>query len=299
MLAWSALAAKGPAARRDHTLTANDGGTIAFLFGGRAGGKALGDLWAFERASNSWSRLDATKGPAARFGHSAAFIDGHLVLFGGQGGPDSFFNDAWAYDPVRGTWTKLTPAGGPPAARYGAGGAKIGMSLTVTHGFTNSGRFDDTWALSARWTDVGPKDGPRPIKRCLHRTVYLPTFGRMLLFGGQTDGRPFLGDTWLYTPTKMTWQEAGGSAPSARNLYALAGTATTAYLFGGAGGQGNTNDLWSFDKNGWLKLKPAGNAPPARAGVDGAIVTGPSMMVFGGGSGSAELADLWELALPA
>jgi N-acetylneuraminic acid mutarotase len=278
-------------------LTANDGGSIAFLFGGRAAGKPLNDFWAFDRSTNAWSKLPG--GPAARFGHSAAFIDGHLVVFGGQGGANTFFNDAWAFDPVHGKWTQLKPAGGPPAARYGAGGAKIGTSLTISHGFTDTGRFDDTWALSARWTDVSPKSGPRPIKRCLHRAVYLPDFGRMLLFGGQTDGRPFLGDGWLYNPTKQEWSQVGGNAPTARNLYALAGTAKTAYLFGGATVEGASNELWSFDASGWKKLKAAGTAPPARSGVEGAIVAGPSMLVFGGAGKTAELADLWELSIPA
>lgn len=286
-------------ARRDHTLTANDGGTIAFLFGGRAAGRPLADLWAFDRASSAWEQLSARGGPAARFGHSAAFIDGHLVVFGGQGGPGRFFNDVFAFDPVHGTWTKLDPRGGPPAARYGAGGTKIGTALTITHGFTDTGRFDDTWALASRWTNVSPASGARPVKRCLHRTAYISSVGRMLLFGGQTDGRPFLGDTWLYNPTTQEWSEAGASAPPARNLYALASSATTAYLFGGAGAQGPNNDLWSFSSQGWNKLKPSGTAPSARSGVEGAIVEGPSMIVFGGAGASGELADTWELTVPA
>lgn len=298
-LLWTALPATGPGARRDHTFTANDGGTIAFLFGGRANGTPVKDLWAFERASNTWERLTPSGGPAARFGHSAAFVDGHLVVFGGQGASNVFFNDAWAFDPVHGTWTELKPRGGLPAARYGAGGTKIGTALTITHGFTNTGRFNDTWALSAQWTDVSPKSGNRPLKRCLHRTVYLPAFGRMLLFGGQTDGRPFLGDTWLYNPTKQEWSEATGNAPTARNLYALAGTTKTAYLFGGATGEGASNELWSFTSAGWKKLSPMGTPPSGRGGIEGAMVKGPSMLVFGGAGSGGELNDVWELTVPA
>jgi hypothetical protein len=298
-LGWKLLPAKGPGPRREHSFTANDGGTIAFLFGGRAGGKPLTDLWAFDRAASSWQQLTAAGGPSARFGHSAAFVDGHLVVFGGQGNGNTFFNDSFAFDPVHGTWTKLNPAGGPPAPRYGAGGTRIGTSLTISHGFTNTGRFDDTWALSARWTDVSPRSGARPIKRCLHRSVYLPALGRMILFGGQTDGRPFLGDTWLYDPTKQGWTQAGGSGPTARNLYAFSGTDSTAFLFGGATGEGPSNELWSFDRKGWKKLRPIGTPPSARGGVDGTIVAGPSLLVFGGGApGAGELADLWELTIP-
>jgi N-acetylneuraminic acid mutarotase len=297
-LAWSPLAASGPPARRDHSLTANDQGTISFLFGGRTGTSVLADLWVFERSAVAWQKLDA-RGPAARFGHSAAFVSGHLVVFGGQGGPGRFFNDAWAFDPVAGTWAKLAPQGAVPEARYGAGGSLVGSSLVVSHGFTDSGRFDDTWALASGWTDVSPKTGTRPVKRCLHRTVFLPGLGRMVLFGGQTTGTPFLGDTWLYDPNTQSWTEVKRPGPTARNLYAAAGTANTLYLFGGAGVSGALADTWSFDNSGWKKLSPGGSPPPARSGVEGAVMAGPSILVFGGTDGKTELADLWELTLPA
>jgi N-acetylneuraminic acid mutarotase len=295
-LAWKAIDAKGPSARRDHTFTANDTGTIAFVFGGRANGKPLSDLWALDRSSNAWAKV-GNAGPAARFGHSATFIDGHLVVFGGQGAGATFFNDSWAFDPVKGRWTKLGPPGKAPAARYGAGGTRIGSALTITHGFTSTGRFDDTWALASKWTDVSPNAG-RPLKRCLHRATWLPGLGRMLLFGGQTDGTPYLGDTWLYDPSGPTWTEVKHGGPSARNLYALGATDKFAYLFGGATAAGPSAEVWSFGSAGWKKLKPSGKAPSGRSGVEGAIVSGPSMLVFGGTDGRTELSDLWELTLP-
>lgn len=296
-LAWRRLPATGPGARRDHTLTANDEGTIAFLFGGRAGGKPLGDLWAFERGSGTWEKIPA-KGPAARFGHNAAYVSGHLVLFGGQGVGSTFFNDAWAFDPVGGKWAKLAPRGAAPRPRYGAGGSTIGSSITITHGFNFDGRFDDTWALATAWTDVSPKKGRRPGERCLHRAVYVPRLGKMVLFGGQTTGTSFLGDTWLYDPVTMTWIELTGAAPSPRNLYAAAATADRFILFGGAGSGGPLDDLWSFDGKTWKRLAPAGTPPPARSGIEGAVMAGPGLLVFGGTTGEKELADLWELTLP-
>ena len=298
VLAWKQISAKGPAARKDHTLTANDSGTIAFLFGGRRGGAALADLWALDRSSNSWARI-GDAGPAPRFGHSATFIDGHLVVFGGQGNGATFFDDSWAFDPVHGRWTKLGPAGKVPAARYGAGGCRIGSSLTVTHGFTTTGRFDDTWALATKWTDVSPPKAARPFRRCLHRTAYLPGLARMLLFGGQTDGTPFLGDTWLYDPNGPTWTEVKRPGPTPRNLYALGATDKNAYLFGGATAAGPSNEIWKFNVTAWKRLQTPGKGPGPRSGAEGAVVAGPSMLVFGGTDGKTELADLWELELPA
>lgn len=266
-----------------------------FLFGGKAKGRVLDDAWAFERSTRLWQPLPEK--PPARFGHSAGFVDGHLVIFGGQAGA-RFFNDAWAFDPGRGVWTKLSPSGKPPPARYGASGTTIVNSLAISHGFTNTGRFDDTWALSTRWANVSPPSGAaRPFKRCLHRAVYLSGPRKMVLFGGQTDGTPFLGDTWIYDPTELTWAEKKGAGPSPRNLYAAVATATTMYIFGGLARGGALNDLWSFDGTAWKQQRAAGTAPRRRGGVEGALIRGPSMIVFGGTDGSREFADLWELSL--
>lgn len=292
-LAWRRLSANGPKARSHHSFTANEDGSIVFLFGGKARGAVLRDAWAYERSTKLWQPLP--NGPQARFGHSAAFVDGHLVIFGGQSG-NTFFNDTWVFDPVHGKWTKLS-VGKAPAARYGASATTIARSMTISHGFS-SGRFDDTWALSQRWADVSPpRSSPRPFKRCLHRAVYLPGLQRMVLFGGQTDGTPFLGDTWAYDPTVKLWAERRGAGPNPRTLYAAAGTDRTMYVFGGLGAGGPLNDIWSYDGTTWTRERPTGTAPRRRGALEGAVASGPSMLIFGGTTGAGELADLWELSI--
>jgi hypothetical protein len=297
-LAWRQIKAKGPTARHHHTFTANDAGTIAFMFGGRSNGQPRADLWAFDRSSDAWEHIPVT-GPPSRFGHAAAFADGHLVIFGGQGSSGSFLNDAWAFDPVRGAWSKLEPKGGPPAARYGTSGTTIGTALTISHGYATGGGLDDTWALSSGWVNVTPKAGPIPKKRWVHRAVYVPGLGRMLLFGGQAVGSPFLGDTWLYDPATQTWSEVTAPGPPPRLLFALAATKDRAYLFGGQAAVGGPqSDLWSFSSEGWTALQASGPVPPGRIATQGVVVSGPSMLVFGGTDGTHDLGDLWELKLP-
>lgn len=252
------------------------------------------DAWAYERSTRLWQPLPS--GPPARFGHSAAFVDGHLVIFGGQNG-GAFYNDTWAFDPVQGRWQKLSPGGRPPAARYGASGTTISGSMVISHGFA-SGRFNDTWALTRRWANVSPAASrPRPFKRCLHRAVFLPGLSKMVLFGGQTDGTPYLGDTWTYDPTVKDWTEMKGAGPGPRTLYAAGGTSTTLYIVGGLGAGGPLNDVWSFDGTAWKKEAPRGTPPRRRGAMEGAVVSGPAMLVFGGTTGTGDLADLWELSL--
>jgi N-acetylneuraminic acid mutarotase len=128
--------------------------------------------------------------------------------------------------------------------------------------------------------------------------VYLSSLRRMILYGGQTDGTPFLGDTWSYDATTKRWTEVKGPGPGPRNLYAAVGTANTMYVFGGFAKGGAMSDVWSFDGRAWTKRTATGKGPRRRGAVEGALVSGPSMLVFGGSTGAGELADLWELSLP-
>jgi hypothetical protein len=291
-LSWKRIEAKGPGPRRDYSFAAAGAGSAALLFGGRAGGEPLGDLWSF--ADGTWRQISAD-GPAPRFGHNSSFIGGRLIVFGGQGGQGVFFNDLWTFDAARESWRTLADDG--PSARYGAGGTALGTALAISHGFTDAGRFDDTWSFSKAWTDVSPASGPRPIRRCLHRLAYLKGLERLVLFGGQTNGEPFLGDTWLFDPASGTWTQVKGPAPSPRNLYAAGATNSTLYVFGGNGNGGELGDLWSFDGERWSELSPEKPRPSARSGIEFAVLGG-SMLLFGGSDESGEVDDLWELTIP-
>lgn len=291
-LGWRRIDAEGPGARRDYSFASAGTGSTAFLFGGRAGGEPLGDLWRFE--DDAWRQVSA-EGPAPRFGHNSALIRETLFVFGGQGGQGLFFNDLWAFDAAQESWRQLGEGG--PSPRYGAGGTAVATTLAISHGFTDAGRFDDTWSFSKAWSDVSPASGPRPIERCLHRLVYVNELNRLVLFGGQTNGVPFLDDTWLYDPAAKTWTEVTGPAPPPRNLYAAGATSSALYVFGGNGNDGELRDLWSFDGESWSELSQGKPRPGARGGIDFASLGG-RMLLFGGSDASGELDDLWELTTP-
>ena len=303
-MGWSRLAPSGvrPPPRRDHSLVSD--GRQLFLFGGRAS-EPLGDLWSFEASVGAWTELTAADGPPARFGHNAVFDGerGRMVVFGGQS--RGFFNDVWAFDVAGGEWSQLSTGESGPSPRYGAAGAldPAGRFL-VSHGFTDAGRFDDTWGygLSGEaWTDASPQ-GQRPLERCLTRAVWDSDAGRLLMFGGQSTGVPFLGDLWQLTPDG--WSELTAKPkPSPRNFYAMAfdDAGGRLLLFGGSTESGPVNDLWLFDSasDSWSQLSPEGEAPSARFGQDAVwMPSSGSLLVFGGRDGSQDLNDLWQLALP-
>ncbi len=298
----------GPAAREDQTWTTDGDGEVAYLFGGRSGATIYDDLWAYNLATDTWSEV-APRGPAARFGHNAAWVEGvGLAIFAGQGA-SGFFNDLWVFDPETSTWAQLTADGAVPVARYGSCAA-LGPDgrLWISHGFTSEGsRFADTKAYdfaTATWTDETPV-GDAPIERCLHGCWWSgDTFN---LYAGQTTGTLALGDWWALTvgerPGTNSWAEVaiGGSGLPARNLYALTDFRGGHFVFGGQAVDGTyLGDAWLVDHEG----APAAATvePPAPSGRAGAeMVTDLArdrVLLFGGRDERDEFDDLWELTQP-
>lgn len=307
-LAWRQVAGSGPSARRDHSLTLNPDDGRIYAFAGRARGIASNDLWAFDPATSAWSEVAVTGAkPDVRFGHNAFYdrAKKRLVIALGQADGSTFFDDVWAFDPATAAWTDIGAASPEkPEVRYGAGGAhdEAGNRLLVSHGFTDQGRFDDTWVfdLSAdRWTKIATS-GAVPVKRCLTRCLWRPDAQSMLLYGGQTDDNPFLGDVWSLDAEKRAWTEQKPMpAPGARNLYGATLDATGArwYVTGGNTPDGPASDTWVYAvaMDAWTKLEAA-TPPPARDSSD-AAVAGSALYIFGGHDGTSEIADTWALDL--
>jgi hypothetical protein len=300
--AWSALeAAGGPAAREDHTWTVSGDGDTALLFGGRDGATVHGDLWAFDLAAGTWSSIETDGGPAPRFGHEAAWIDGiGLVVFAGQAGT-TFFDDLWAFDPGSGAWTALTATGDVPVPRYGTCMA-FGPDgrLWISHGFTSDGtRFADTKAWdpdTGAWTDETP-DGDLPVSRCLHGCWWTDD-GRLALYGGQTTGVTALDDRWLLYDEG--WARVEGAQPAPRNLYARARVDGATLVLGGQAPDGTflSDGWWLLDGGGAaLPLEAGGTPPPGRAGAEAIVdAARDRILVFGGRDAGGALGDTWELS---
>lgn len=304
-LAWAPLSVAGaaPAAREDHTWTLEPASRAAWLFGGRDGATVFDDLWRFDLATETWTRLDPDgPGPDGRFGHTATWVDGvGLVVWSGQGAT-RFFDDIWAYDPAANSWRRLPTAGAAPAARYGSCAA-LGPDgrLWISHGFTaDSGRFADTQAYdfaAGRWTDETAPGRLAPI-RCLHDCLWTPD-GRLVIYAGQTTGTPAIGDLWTRGLTGEWTSVSDGPPP--RQLYAFAELGGTAYVFGGGSKDGGTlRDLWTLDLAtlAWTEASPSGDRPSGRSGS--AFVADPvgsRLLLFGGKRGNVALGDTWELAV--
>lgn len=304
-------AADGPSPRWDHTLGADEEAGQLVLFGGRdAGGAPMGDTWLFDLEEETWTALDGSA-PAPRFGHAIA-VDQEarrLYLFGGQADGTTFFNDAWVLDLDEQRWSEIDTGGDAlPPTRYGTSAVLDGDGqLLISHGFTDQGRFDDTWSLdleSATWTDVSPDaDGERPLKRCLHEAIWDGDTARMLLYGGCSSGFGPCpqGDLWAFDPAAREWTLLAEDGPAARSNPALAVDATNkrAILVDGFTESGFVADTWTLplgDDPTWQESAVGEPVPAARSSHDAAIA-GTALYLFGGLSDTGPLADLWQLDL--
>ena len=307
-LAFTRLPAEGPAPtpRVDGTI-AYDGSTRrVYMFGGLEGGPR-NDLWFYSLAQRRWEEVSvAGAKPAARFGHTllADSPRRRLILFGGQA--SGFFSDVWAFQLDTGVWQQLAASKAGPSDRYGHSAIldEARGRMVISHGFTDAGRFDDTWAFdlaSHRWSDVSPS-GTRPLKRCLHHAVYDPANSQMLLYGGCASGfGPCpLGDLWSFDLNANRWTErTPASRPPSRTHYGMSFDRMRArlLLYGGSGG-GTLNDTWTWDPaaNAWQQPAVEGAPPVGRSRHESAYASDRGTTFFFGGSTSAGNSnELWML----
>ena len=307
-LTYSLIAPGGgakPSPRLDGAIAYDAASHRLLMFGGQDSA-ARNDLWAYSPASRQWEELQpAGAKPPARFGHTTVLdpVKRRLIVFGGQA--SGFFSDVWAYDLVQNNWQRLAGDDDGPSRRYGHSGVydSARNRMIVSHGFTDAGRFDDTWAFDLAkdvWRNLAPS-GVKPLRRCLHHAVYDQANQQMLLYGGCASGfGPCpLGDLWSLDLVNNRWTEITAQPrPPARQHYGTAFDAVRERLviFGGSG-SGALNDTWAFDvqARAWQQLNPPG-APTPRSRHQGAYASDSGTLFFFGGSAGAGLSnELWTL----
>ena len=172
----------------------------------------------------------------------------------------------------------------------------------ISHGFTNSGRFDDTWSFNLEtdsWTDLSPS-GDRPLKRCLHQCFFDGTSNQLVLFGGQSNSVPFLGDVWKFDVGSGAWTETepGEPAPLPRFNLSLAGDPDSGqfFLYGGLSTQGTRDDLWAYSaSDGWNELGTGGAPGLLSNHVSVYLAHENAFYVFGGVGPDGESNTLWRV----
>ena len=193
---WSYLGG-GPGGRQGHTAVFDPVGNRMIVYGGRASGVTLGDVWSLSLAGTpTWTQLSPTgTAPPTRFQHTAIFDAprNRMVVYGGISEFTGLVNDVWALS-LSGTlsWSQLNPTGGPPPARreHSAVFDSPRNRMLVFGGYVSdfggSVLADPTvWALdlagSPAWSPLPVGGGAAPMAD--HVAVYDPTRDAMLVAG--------------------------------------------------------------------------------------------------------------------
>eukprot|EP00048_Salpingoeca_helianthica_P008852 m.127314 g.127314 ORF g.127314 m.127314 type:complete len:1181 (-) comp14703_c0_seq1:152-3694(-) len=287
-----------------------------FTFGGQGNYyPTTSEMWDFGLESQHWhkAKIDATRIPGVRWGHSLNMINESVILFGGAypfpDGSTSLYSDVWRWsylnapasgNGVNGNWTLLISSNlssSPTPRAYHAAGSFNG--LLYVHGgcvrgivfFLNDcsgGILDDFWSLNLhtlRWTLLGT--GPR-----LYGHVGMFNNQWFYLFHGAnaegTLNSIFAHDVVANSSKFMSVNGENSPPPRACAMMMPFGENHASILFGGApNGTIVYNDTWVylFDLNEWVNVPTTGFIPQLYGAA--MAVARDTLYVFGGMSDAA------------
>ncbi len=171
---WVELSVTGPGTRARHAMATDAAGNRALLFGGRTRAGAsgaytvLGDVWAFDFASRTWSELATTgAAPSPRYNAGVAVLGGKLYVFGGSTDTTGLNfepqDDLYALDLQTLAWESITVSSMvPPARLFHAMAADEDSGKLFVYSGGDEGAFTGpflpcTWAFDAStnaWSEL-------------------------------------------------------------------------------------------------------------------------------------------------
>ncbi|MCB9133805.1 MAG: hypothetical protein H6636_00150 [Anaerolineales bacterium] len=237
---------------------------VTVMFGGRNWNHpSLAETLEYD--GNTWTMVNPTHQPPARFWHGMAYDQarGVVVVFGGNDGVGSALNDTWEYDGT--DWAQVQTEHAPvPRMGFGMTYDSCREKVVVFGG----GEYPTgTWEYDgADWMESPVVNSPA--------SVYLTgmTFDsarcRTVLFGGDGGSATGLDTTWEYDGTDwMLITTATSPMPRWGHALAYNPMIGKVVLYGGYGPQYPTGtalgDTWEYDGTDWVETSPV-DSPGAR-----------------------------------
>lgn len=173
---------------------------VMVLFEAVPGDTVTTATWEYDGKDWTERTFDSSPSPRMYFQMMYDGALGQIVLFGGFGViSGGELDDTWVYDGRN--WTQLMPSTSPPA-RYGHALAyDSNRQVGVLYGgvsTTQMGPYPDTWEWDGtNWNLVETKTSPQPAL-VMPKAVFAPSWGRVVLYGGQIQGGAAVNETWVY-----------------------------------------------------------------------------------------------------
>ncbi|XP_040372928.1 protein GLUTELIN PRECURSOR ACCUMULATION 3 isoform X3 [Rosa chinensis] len=248
----------GPSPRAFHVAVVID--CHMFIFGGRCGGKRLGDFWVLDTDIWQWSELTSFGDlPSARdFAAASAIGNQKIIMYGGWDGK-KWLSDVYVLDTISLEWMELSVTGSLPPPRCGHTATMVEKRLLVYGGRGGGGPImGDLWALKGviaeenetpGWTQL-KLPGQAPSARCGHTITSGGHY--LLLFGGHGTGGwlsrydIYYNDCIILDRVSAQWKRlpTGNEPPPARAYHSLTCIGSRHLLFGGFDGKSTFGDLW-------------------------------------------------------
>jgi hypothetical protein len=211
---WTRLA-DGPRRMVGQRIVYDSESDRIIMFGGFdfADFKLVGETWAYDYNSDSWTNMDPHVHPQAR-NYQGMVYDSkadRIVLWGDwqRNYTPATDESVWTYDFNANTWQEFEHKKDGPAVRdyimlaYDAKADRI-----IMYGGYDFGN-DETWLYDLNthaWQQVIPANNPGVISR--YGMVYVKEVNQTILFGGQDAATHFqyVGNTWSYQFKTNRWK---------------------------------------------------------------------------------------------
>jgi hypothetical protein len=216
-----------------------------------------------------------TTGTTFRCDTPAAATDSKIYVFGGclNNNTTTTTNDLWEFDAITGLYTQLHD-GAVSLAPHARGRAAVAWnpltSRLVVFGGDNRATgplpadtiLGDTWEYDPAtntWADLTPAGGPSP--RRWASMAFDPTFGGIVMFGGDVGGGVTSSDTWLWSGSSWALINTG-SVPARRMAHLVTRSAPYNDVLL-CGGEDSTVlapqlirflDVWTLNGGTWSKI---------------------------------------------
>ncbi|RCV40121.1 hypothetical protein SETIT_9G026300v2 [Setaria italica] len=248
----------GPSPRAFHVAVVID--CNMFIFGGRSGGKRLGDFWMLDTDLWQWSEMTGFGDlPSPReFAAASAIGNRKIVMYGGWDGK-KWLSDVYIMDTMSLEWTELAVTGSVPPPRCGHSATMIEKRLLIFGGRGGAGLImGDLWALKGvteednetpGWTQL-KLPGQSPSPRCGHSVTSGGPY--LLLFGGHGTGGwlsrydVYYNECIILDRVSVQWKRlpTSNEPPPPRAYHSMTSIGSQFLLFGGFDGKNTFGDLW-------------------------------------------------------
>jgi N-acetylneuraminic acid mutarotase len=219
------------------------------VWSGQSGGDFFADIYAYDPATNRWTRLpDAGAMPAARYGSCAALGPdrrlwiSHGFTFSGR------FADTRAYDFDAQEWAERTPEEAGPVKRclHDCLWAPDGRLILYAGQTDGVAALGDLWTLdlSDTWTEARAPEAPA---RQLYAFAKDDATGWVL--GGRGADGKVLDDLWTLDLVTLGWEQVplSGERPEGRaGATLIADPARSRLLVFGGVGAAAFGDTWQL-----------------------------------------------------